>query len=100
MAAAAPPGPPASTAAPAATRRRAAGERHPSARDAPTMSAMPAPRDVHRTTTRLFSVVMLVLGVAMIVRTVTVGGGPIAIGVILGMLFILAGAGRLWLARG
>jgi hypothetical protein len=64
------------------------------------MSAMPAPRDMHRATTRLFSVVMLVLGVAMIVRTVTMGGGPIAIGVILGTLFILAGAGRLWVARG
>ena len=75
-------------------------DRHASACSAPTMSAMPAPRDVHRTTTRLFSVVMLVLGVALIVRTVTVGGGPIAIGVILGTLFILAGAGRLWVARG
>jgi hypothetical protein len=64
------------------------------------MFVMPAPRDMHRATTRLFSVVMLVLGVAMIVRTVTMGGGPIAIGVILGALFILAGAGRLWVARG
>jgi hypothetical protein len=75
-------------------------ERHRSASGAPTMSVMPAPRDVHRTTTRLFSLVMLVLGVAMIVRTVTAGGGPIAYGVILGALFILAGAGRLWVARG
>ena len=44
--------------------------------------------------------VAVLLGVAMIVRTVTLGGGPVAIGVILGTLFILAGAGRLWVARG
>ncbi len=43
------------------------------------------------------SVVILLIGVALIVRTVTAGGGPAATGVLLGVLFILAGAGRLYL---
>jgi hypothetical protein len=42
---------------------------------------------------------MLVLGLAMIVRALTAGGGPLAVGVVFGALFVLAGAGRLWVAR-
>jgi hypothetical protein len=41
---------------------------------------------------------MVVLGVVMLVSTVARGGGPLAIGVLLGLLFVLAGAGRLWVA--
>ncbi len=43
--------------------------------------------------------VMIVLGVAMIARAVTGGGGPLALGVILGVLFCAAGAGRLYVER-
>jgi hypothetical protein len=46
--------------------------------------------------TVLLSGVMVLLGVAMIVRTVAFGGGPVAVGVVLGVLFVAAGAGRLW----
>ena len=53
---------------------------------------------MHRTTTRLLSIAMLVLGLAMIVRAVGAGGGPLAVGVIFGVLFVAAGAGRLWAA--
>lgn len=42
---------------------------------------------------------MLVIGIAMIVSTVARGGGPLALGVLLGILFVLAGAGRLYVAR-
>jgi hypothetical protein len=44
----------------------------------------------------LTSGLMVVIGVAIVVRTVAAGGGPTAIGIILGVLFIAAGAGRLW----
>jgi hypothetical protein len=54
---------------------------------------------VHRNATRILSVAMLVLGIAMIVRAVTAGGGPLAVGVIFGLLFVAAGAGRLWVAN-
>jgi hypothetical protein len=60
---------------------------------------MRAPRDLHRTSTRVLSTVLLVLGLAMIVVTVAAGGGPLATGVLLGLLFTAAGAGRLWVAR-
>jgi len=46
----------------------------------------------------VLALVVIVLGLAIIVRTVAegVGGGA---GLVLGTLFIVAGAGRLWLAR-
>ena len=44
--------------------------------------------------------VMVLIGVVMLVSTVARGGGPLAIGVLLGLLFVAAGAGRLYLARG
>lgn len=53
-----------------------------------------------RWVTFLLSMAMVVIGVAMLVRSVSGGGGPLALGVILGVLFVAAGAGRLWLQRG
>ena len=46
------------------------------------------------------SVLLVLIGVALLVSTLARGGGPLAIGVLLGVLFVLAGAGRLYLARG
>jgi len=60
---------------------------------------MPAPRDVHRGATRLLSVVMVLLGVAVVVRTLDAGGGPLALGVLLGLLLVVAGGARLYLER-
>ena len=42
---------------------------------------------------------MVLLGVAIIVRTIAAGGGAGAVGVLLGVLFCAAGAGRLWFER-
>ena len=50
-------------------------------------------------TTMLLSSVMVLHGVAIIVRTLAAGGGPLAIGLVLGLLFVAAGAGRLWAER-
>jgi len=41
---------------------------------------------------------LCLIGVAMVVSTVARGGGPLAFGVVVGVLFALAGAGRLYLA--
>jgi hypothetical protein len=60
---------------------------------------MPAPREVHRGATRALSAVMVLLGVALLVSTIAQGGGPLALGVLLGVLFVAAGAGRLYLSR-
>jgi hypothetical protein len=49
--------------------------------------------------TQLLSLLMIVIGVAMIVRTLVAGGGAIALGLLLGVLFVAAGAGRLYAER-
>jgi hypothetical protein len=43
------------------------------------------------------SFVMIVIGVALLVRTLVAGGGAFATGIVLGVLFILAGLARLYL---
>jgi hypothetical protein len=50
--------------------------------------------------TRLASGIILLLGLVMIGVTLLRGGGPLALGVLFGVLFALLGAGRLWLSRG
>ncbi|MGI8624324.1 MAG: hypothetical protein ACR2NB_12790 [Solirubrobacteraceae bacterium] len=42
---------------------------------------------------------MVVVGIAIVVRTLTLGGGPAALGIVLGVLFCAAGALRLWAER-
>ena len=56
-------------------------------------------RTAHRSATAVLSTLMLLLGLAIIVRTLAAGGGVLSIGLILGILFTLAGAGRLYVAR-
>ena len=58
---------------------------------------MPEPSQLRATSTRAMSTVMIVIGLALIVRTVVAGGGAVATGVILGVLFVAAGAGRMYL---
>jgi hypothetical protein len=47
--------------------------------------------------TRLLPTLMVLIGLTLIVRTLTLGGGALAIGLIFGVLFVAAGAGRLYL---
>ena len=49
--------------------------------------------------TRILAPVIAILGVAIIVRTVTAGGGAFSIGVLLGLVFLAIGCGRLYLAQ-
>ena len=49
--------------------------------------------------TLVLSTAMIVLGVVMIAQTLSQGGGPLAVGMLFGVLFILAGGGRLWVQR-
>jgi hypothetical protein len=57
---------------------------------------MPDPKRLHGSATRTMSVIMIVIGIALIIRTLAAGGGAIATGVILGGLFVAAGAARLY----
>jgi hypothetical protein len=52
---------------------------------------------MYRSVTQLTSGLMVALGVVMFVVTLWHGGG---VGLLLGVLFVIAGAGRLWLLRG
>jgi hypothetical protein len=60
---------------------------------------MSDPRQIRSASTSVLSVLMVVVGLALIVRTVAAGGGALATGLILGVLFVAAGAGRLYLRR-
>ena len=57
-------------------------------------------RRAYTTSTRLMSGLLLVIGLAMIVSALARGGGAFALGVVLGTMLALLGAGRLWLTRG
>lgn len=57
------------------------------------------PRPFHSAANRVFALVMIAIGVALLIRTVAAGGGALATGVILGVLFLLAGVGRLYVER-
>jgi hypothetical protein len=47
----------------------------------------------------MLSAVLLLLGLAMVVTALARGGGALALGVVVGTLFAVLGAARLWLAR-
>jgi len=53
----------------------------------------------HGAATRILSLVLVVLGVAMLVSTIARGGGPLSYGVLLGALFCAVGAGRIYTQR-
>jgi hypothetical protein len=48
---------------------------------------------------RILSAVLIVLGLAILVRTAVAGGGVLALGYVLGVLLVLAGTLRLYLSR-
>ena len=59
---------------------------------------MAAPDEVYRAVTRLFAVVIVGFGLAILIVTLANGGGPLSLGVLLGLVFVGLGAGRLYLA--
>jgi hypothetical protein len=52
----------------------------------------------HGAATAVLSTALVIIGVVMLVRTIAEGGGPLSAGIVLGLLFCLAGAGRLYAA--
>jgi hypothetical protein len=57
-----------------------------------------SPERIYRGSVRAFSLVFCALGLALIASTLIRGGGPFALGVILGVAFLAVGLGRLWIA--
>jgi hypothetical protein len=53
---------------------------------------------LYRASVRALSIAFIAIGVVVLARTFAGGGGPDSFGVVLGVLFVLIGAGRLWIA--
>jgi hypothetical protein len=49
--------------------------------------------------TRVLSALLVLVGLAMVATALARGGGALAVGVVLGTLLAMLGAGRLWLGR-
>jgi len=59
---------------------------------------MPSPERLYTGSVRALSVVFVVLGAALIVVTLAAGGGPVSLGMLMGLGFLAVGAGRLWVS--
>jgi hypothetical protein len=57
---------------------------------------MASPEGIYHGSVRAFSVVFIVIGVAVLAITLGAGGGPLSVGFLMGIAFIAVGAGRLW----
>ena len=53
---------------------------------------------VYRNSARVLGTLVCLLGIVIVVSTIAGGGGPLALGVVLGVGFIVFGAGRVYLA--
>jgi hypothetical protein len=62
------------------------------------MDKRPSPNEGYQLAIRIFSVTIIAFGVLILIVTVARGGGPLAVGVLFGLLFIALGAGRLYLS--
>jgi hypothetical protein len=45
-----------------------------------------------------FSLIFVAIGVLLLVVTLVNGGGPLSIGFLMGILFVVVGVGRFWIA--
>jgi hypothetical protein len=62
------------------------------------MNRVPSPDEGYQLAVRIFSVTIIGFGLAILVITLVRGGGPLAVGVLFGLLFIALGSGRLYLS--
>jgi hypothetical protein len=54
-------------------------------------------RGIYRGGTFLMNVILMVIGIAVLVRTATAGGSALAVGYLIGGGLLIAGGLRLWL---
>jgi hypothetical protein len=59
---------------------------------------MPSPDRIYHGSVRALSSLFLVVGMVLLVVTLANGGGPLSVGVLIGVAFTAVGAGRLWIA--
>ena len=52
---------------------------------------------VYRGAVRAFSLVFVAIGLLVVVVTLANGGGPLSLGFLMGIAFMLVGVGRIWI---
>jgi len=57
---------------------------------------MPPPRTAYNSSVRALSAVFVAIGLAILAVTLANGGGPLSVGVMMGVAFVAVGAVRLW----
>lgn len=60
---------------------------------------MGSPERIYRGSVRALSLLFLALGVVILASTLANGGGPLSVGFMLGVAFLLLGAARLRMSR-
>lgn len=65
---------------------------------APRIATMASPERIYRGSVRALSIVFVVIGLVILATTLAAGGGPLSVGVLLGIAFLALGGGRLWAA--
>jgi hypothetical protein len=63
-----------------------------------TPTSKPSLNEGYQLAVRIFSVTIIGFGVVMLIVTLVRGGGPLAVGVLFGLLFIALGSARLYLS--
>ena len=58
----------------------------------------PSPSEGYQLAVRIFAVTIIGFGLAIVVITLAQGGGPFAVGILFGLVFIAMGCGRLYLS--
>jgi hypothetical protein len=58
-----------------------------------------SPERIYRGSVRTFSFLFLALGLVILASTLANGGGPLSVGTLLGVAFLVLGAARLRMAR-
>jgi hypothetical protein len=62
------------------------------------IAGMSSPERIYRGSIRTLSLFFVVIGLVILVSTLVNGGGPLSIGVLMGIAFLAVGVGRLWVA--
>jgi hypothetical protein len=58
----------------------------------------PSPDEGYQLAVRIFSVTIIGFGLAILIVTLARGGGPLAVGVLFGLVFVAMGSGRLYIS--
>ena len=64
----------------------------------PRIASMAPPKTVYQGSVRALSLLFVGLGLAILAITLANGGGPLSVGVFIGVAFAAVGVGRLWVS--